>query len=149
MFLGDDSESDDAEKEDGDDTLDEWSNVMATPVESWNLVWRYPLGKSLHWGKHPLDGGKRPKKITLGGMPTWTELTAKQFEEISKLPIIITANQGKKPWTKYLFDLNSENFWFYDRKEQKLSKHKSKVRRRGGFQTRAQAKLSVVVVTDE
>ena len=63
---------------------------MATPVESWNVVWRYRLSKSLHWGKLPLNGGKRPKKISLGLWPTWTDLTEKQLAEINKLPIKIT-----------------------------------------------------------
>jgi hypothetical protein len=123
---------------------------VATPVESWNVVWRYRASKSLHWGKHPLDGDKRPKKISLGGWPTWTDLTEKQLAEINKLPIKVTLNQGKKPWTKYLFDLNSDNYWFYDRQDpEKLYKNKSKVRLKGGFQTRTQARLAGVVVTDE
>ena len=63
---------------------------MATPVESWNVVWRYRQSKSLHWGKLPLIRGKRPKSIGLGGWPTWTDLTEKQLEEINKFPIKIT-----------------------------------------------------------
>ena len=149
LFIVDDSKSDDAEEEKGDDTLDDWSNVIATPVESWNIVWRYKQSKSLHWGKLPLIEDKRPKSISLGGWPTWTYLTDKQLEEINKFPIKITESQGKKTWTKYLYDLNSDNYWFYDRTEQKMYKSRSKVRLRGGFQTRAQARLAGVVVTDE
>jgi hypothetical protein len=141
LFIVDDSKSDDAEEEKGDDTLDDWSNVIATPVESWNIVWRYKQSKSLHWGKLPLIEDKRPKSISLGGWPTWTYLTDKQLEEINKFPIKITESQGKKTWTKYLYDLNSDNYWFYDRTEQKMYKSRSKVRLRGGFQTRAQARL--------
>jgi len=113
-------------------------------------VWRYRLSNNLHWGKIPLNGVKRPSKISLGNWPTWPELTEKQLAEINKLPIRITQNQGKKPWTKYLYELNSDNFWFYDRQDpEKLYKSNSKVRLRGGFQTRTQARLAGVVVTDE
>jgi hypothetical protein len=75
-------------------------------------------------------------------------LSAEQLDAMNKIPIKVIEKQGKKKWTECFFALNSPNYWFYDRTDGKLYRMRTKVRLRGGFQTRTQAKASGIVVTD-